>query len=45
MKFAIYQVGDSAIATNAFARKIGIELITLPYPNKETISTGILYAP
>ena len=45
MKFAIYQVGDSAIATNAFARKIGIELVTLPNPNKETISTGILYAP
>jgi predicted nucleotide-binding protein (sugar kinase/HSP70/actin superfamily) len=45
MKFAIYQVGDSAIATNAFARKIGIELVTLPYPNKETISTGVLYAP
>lgn len=45
MKFAIYQVGDSAIATNAFARKIGIELVTLPYPNKETVSTGILYAP
>jgi len=45
MKFAIYQVGDSAIATNAFARKIGIDLVTLPYPNKDTISTGILYAP
>lgn len=45
MKFAIYQVGDSAIATNAFARKLGIELITLPYPNKDTINTGILYAP
>ena len=45
MKFAIYQVGDSAIATNAFARKIGIELVTLPYPNKDTISTGVLYAP
>jgi len=45
MKYAIYQVGTSEIATNAFARKIGIDLITLSPPNKETISRGILYAP
>jgi len=45
MKYAIYQVGNSEIATNAFARKAGIELVTLTPPNKDTISAGILYAP
>lgn len=45
MRFAIYQVGTSAIATSAFARKIGINMMVLPQPNKETINTGVLYAP
>ena len=45
MKYAIYQVGTSEIATNAFARKLGIKLVTLTPPNKDTISAGIMYAP
>jgi len=45
MKFAIFQVGDSAIATNAFARKLGIEVVHIPHPNKEMISKGVLYSP
>jgi predicted nucleotide-binding protein (sugar kinase/HSP70/actin superfamily) len=45
MKFAIFQVGDSAIATDAFARKVGIDVLTMPHPNKETISQGVSYAP
>ncbi len=45
MKFAIYQVGTSAIATSAFGRKIGINMIVLAQPNKDTINTGVLYSP
>jgi predicted nucleotide-binding protein (sugar kinase/HSP70/actin superfamily) len=45
MKFSIYQVGTSAIATSAFARKIGINMVVMPQPNKETINIGVLYAP
>jgi len=45
MKFAMYQVGTSSIATSAFGRKTGINIIVMPQPNKETINTGVLYAP
>jgi len=44
-RFAYYQVGPSAIATNAFSRKVGIEAVTLPPPSGETITRGVSYAP
>jgi predicted nucleotide-binding protein (sugar kinase/HSP70/actin superfamily) len=44
-KFAFYQIGNSSIATNAFARKLGIETLQLAHPNPQTISKGVLYAP
>ncbi len=44
-RYAFYQVGTSAIATNAFARRIGIDAVTLPSPNLETITKGVSLAP
>jgi predicted nucleotide-binding protein (sugar kinase/HSP70/actin superfamily) len=45
MKFAFYQVGNSVIATNAFARKIGIDVVELPSPTRETIEKGVSFSP
>jgi predicted nucleotide-binding protein (sugar kinase/HSP70/actin superfamily) len=44
-KFAFYQFGHSVMATDAFAKNIGIETIQIEYPNKDTINRGIMYAP
>ncbi len=44
-RYAFYQIGTSAIATNAFARRIGIETVTLPSPNLATIAKGISLSP
>ncbi len=44
-RYAFYQIGTSAIATNAFARRIGIETVTLPSPNLATIAKGISISP
>jgi predicted nucleotide-binding protein (sugar kinase/HSP70/actin superfamily) len=44
-RFAFYQIGTSAIATNAFARRLGIETVTLPSPNLATIAKGISLSP
>ena len=44
-RFAFYQVGNSAIATDAFARKIGVETVALPSPNRETILKGVSCSP
>jgi predicted nucleotide-binding protein (sugar kinase/HSP70/actin superfamily) len=44
-RYAFYQVGTSAIATNAFARRIGIEAVTLPSPNLDTITKGVSLSP
>jgi hypothetical protein len=44
-RYAFYQVGTSAIATNAFAKRIGVETVTLPSPSLETISKGVSLSP
>jgi hypothetical protein len=44
-RFAFYQIGTTAIATNAFARRLGIETVTLPSPNLATIAKGISLSP
>jgi predicted nucleotide-binding protein (sugar kinase/HSP70/actin superfamily) len=44
-RYAFYQVGTSAIATNAFARRIGLETVTLPSPNLATIAKGVSLSP
>ncbi len=45
MRYAFYQIGTSAIATNAFARRIGIEAVALPSPNMDTIARGVSLSP
>lgn len=44
-RFAFYQVGRSAIATNAFARVVGIDTVTIPPPNLATIARGVSLSP
>src|SRR5512145_918854 len=44
-RYAFYQVGTSAIATNAFARTIGIDAVALPSPNMDTIARGVSLSP
>lgn len=44
-KFAFYQLGDSVIATNAFAKVIGIETVQIEQPNKDTIAKGVANSP
>jgi len=45
MRYAFYQIGTSAIATDAFARTIGIDAVALPSPNLDTISRGVSLSP
>ncbi|MBP2673746.1 MAG: putative nucleotide-binding protein, sugar kinase/HSP70/actin superfamily [Deltaproteobacteria bacterium] len=44
-KYAFYQIGTSAIATNAFARTIGLDTVTLPSPSMGTIARGVSLSP
>ena len=45
MRYAFYQIGTSAIATNAFARRVGIDAVALPSPNMDTIARGVSLSP